>query len=78
MCLAVPMRLVAMEGNSGSAEHGGVTQTIRLDLMENPRVGDFVLVHAGFAVQVVDEEEALATLQTLKELDFFQPEPSPK
>lgn len=68
MCLAVPMKLVEVEGNQGVAESGGVRARVRLDLVEDASLGSYVLVHAGFAIQVVDEEEARETLALIAEL----------
>ena len=58
MCLAVPMRLVAIEGVEGRAEVQGVGRGVRLDLVPDATVGDWLIVHAGFAIQVLDEVEA--------------------
>ena len=66
MCLAIPMKVVRAEGDRGEAETGGVRRTVRLDLVE-AAVGDYVLVHAGFAIQVLDEAEAAETLELLEE-----------
>ena len=68
MCLAIPMRLERVEGPSGTVNAGGVTSEVRLDLLDAPRVGDYVLVHAGYAIQVLDEQEAAETLGYLREL----------
>ena len=62
MCLAVPMKLLKIEGNTGNAELGGVIKEISLALLENVNVGDYVLVHAGYAIQRIDEEEARETI----------------
>ncbi|MDZ7296035.1 MAG: HypC/HybG/HupF family hydrogenase formation chaperone [candidate division KSB1 bacterium] len=67
MCLGVPMRVVEIEGDTAVAEITGVTRRISLQLVENVKVGDYVIVHAGFAIQVLDEAEALETIQLLQE-----------
>lgn len=72
MCLAIPAKVVErVENNMAKVDIMGVTRTISLDLTPEATTGDFVLVHAGFALQVVDEETANETLELLKEIPFF-------
>ena len=66
--MAVPMRVVAVNGNEAEVEQGGTKLQVRVDLVEDVRVGDYVLVHAGFAIQKLDEEEAFETLRLLEML----------
>lgn len=68
MCLAIPMRLVAKDGWDGTVELNGVQRKISLMLLEEAQVGDHVLVHAGYAIGRVDEQEALETLSLLSQL----------
>ena len=68
MCLAVPMRLVQREGDFGVAEVGGVQRQIGLQLMDEVAVGDFLIVHGGFAIQKLDEEAAQETLALFEEM----------
>ncbi len=59
MCLAVPHRIVKIEeGNEAIAEARGIKVKVRLDLIDNPEVGDWILVHAGFAIQKLNKTEA--------------------
>ena len=58
MCLAVPAKVVAIEDQLASVEVQGVRRAASLMLLPEAKVGDFVLVHAGFAMQIVDHEEA--------------------
>jgi len=68
MCLAVPMEVTRIESDEADVEIGGVHKKIRLDLMDDkPKVGEFVIIHAGFAIRILDREEALETLQTFKD-----------
>jgi hydrogenase expression/formation protein HypC len=72
MCLAIPARVASIEANRmASVDIMGVNRVISLDLVPEADVGDFVLVHAGFAIQVVDEEFANETLELFKTLPFF-------
>ena len=74
MCLAVPMRIVSIEGASAEIEADGLTRRAGLALVPEAAVGDYVLVHAGYAIAVLDEEEAEARLQLFAELDAFERE----
>lgn len=67
MCLAIPMRIVSIEGSSAIVDAEGVTRKVRTDLLDNPTVGDYVLVHAGMAIAKVNEKEAQATLSLVRE-----------
>lgn len=68
MCLAVPMKVTALDDETVTVERNGVRQRARRDLIDEVRVGDHVLVHAGYAISVLDEEEAAATLALFAEL----------
>lgn len=70
MCLGVPMKVIKIDKNRADVELGGVKRTIGLDLLEKaPVPGEYVIVHAGFAISVIDEKEAEITLGYLRELD---------
>jgi hydrogenase expression/formation protein HypC len=62
------MRLVSIAGEAGKAELGGVLRDVSLALLPDAELGDYVLVHAGFAIGKVDEEEARLTLDALAEI----------
>ncbi len=70
MCLGIPARLVALdaETRSGTAEVAGVRRDISTALCPEACTGDWVLVHVGFALSLIDEGEALRTLELLEEL----------
>jgi len=68
MCLAVVAQLKEIKENMAVADFGGLTQEIRLDLIEDPKVDDWVLVHTGFAIQRVDEQEALEMIKIMNEI----------
>ncbi|MFP4560072.1 MAG: HypC/HybG/HupF family hydrogenase formation chaperone [Thiohalorhabdus sp.] len=70
MCLAVPGKVVEQEGDEiARVDFGGVRKSVSLALVEDVAVGDYVLVHVGFALQRIDPEEAERTLALLAELD---------
>ncbi|KPJ60202.1 MAG: hypothetical protein AMJ46_07745 [Latescibacteria bacterium DG_63] len=68
MCLAIPMKVVEIEGERGLVEQGGVRRPADLRLLEEVSVGDYVIVHAGFAISRLDTEEAEETLRLFAEL----------
>jgi len=74
MCLGVPVKLVQVKGNEGMAEFKGVKKKISLELLENVKKGDYVILHAGFAIQKMEPEEALETLKLFEELSGFENE----
>ena len=69
MCLAVPMRLERVEGALGLARSAGLELDVALDLVPEAREGDYVIVHAGYAIQSLSEEEAKETLAILARLE---------
>jgi len=71
MCLAVPAKVVEIvdeENQIAKGDIGGVRRNISVALLDDVKVGDWVLVHVGFAIQKVDEEEATQTLVLLKQI----------
>lgn len=66
MCLAVPMKVVEIEGNTARVEQSGVSKDVRVDFLRGVSVGDYVLVHAGIAIQRVNPEDAEETLRLMK------------
>ena len=75
MCLAIPAKIVALEPNSmAEVDILGVSRHVSVDLVPDTKVGEFVLVHAGFAIQAIDEEYAQETLRILKDIDLIDPE----
>ncbi len=74
MCLAVPMKLIKREGLKGVVELGGVEREVSLMMMPDAREGEYLIVHAGFAIQRLDEEEARRTLELFKQMGEDLPE----
>jgi len=73
MCLAIPALVREKSGvNLATVDILGVTRKVSLDLVSDAEVGDWVLVHAGFAIEKVDEQFANETLELLKSLPFFE------
>lgn len=69
MCLAVPGRVVSIAGNVAEVDINGIVTRADVTLVEDVVVGDYVLVHAGFAIQKYDREDAEETLKLLREID---------
>jgi hydrogenase expression/formation protein HypC len=74
MCLALPMRITAVDGALATIASEGLEQRASLMLVPDAKVGDYVLVHAGFAISVLDEDEANETLALLREIGAFAPD----
>ncbi len=68
MCLAVPLRLIEINGNDAVGEAMGMRRSLRVDFIPEPKIGDYVMVHAGFAIERLEEAQALEDLETWEEL----------
>jgi hydrogenase expression/formation protein HypC len=68
MCLGIPMKIVEMDGKNAVAEAGGIRKQIRLDLLADAAVGEYVLIHTGYAIERIDEAEALETLELIQQV----------
>ena len=72
MCLAIPAKVEKLaDANMADVSIMGAKRTISVDLTPNVKVGDYVLVHAGFSIEIVDEENAEKTLELIKEMPEF-------
>ncbi|MCB1068792.1 MAG: HypC/HybG/HupF family hydrogenase formation chaperone [Kiritimatiellae bacterium] len=74
MCLAIPGKVMSIEGDepmlrAGQVQFGGITRKVSLAYVPEVKLGDYVLVHVGFALNIVDEEEANRVFELLKEMD---------
>ena len=68
MCLAVPLKLIAIDGASGVGEFDGVRRKVQLTFVPKAKVGDYVIVHAGFAMEIMDEEQAELDREAFREV----------
>lgn len=68
MCLAIPLRIAEINGKDGVGEANGLRRKIRLDFIREPQVGDYVIVHAGFAIERMSEQQALDNLRAIQEV----------
>jgi hydrogenase expression/formation protein HypC len=71
MCLSVPGRVVEIQNNMARVEVGGVIRDVSMDVCPDVVVGEYVLIHTGFAIQKLDEKEALETLDLLRKMAAF-------
>lgn len=83
MCLAIPMRVINVQGDPGdfagnqiaTVDADGISREVRLDIVDHwPNIGDYVIIHAGFAIHSLVEEEALKNIALLRELAEQTPE----
>ena len=68
MCLAIPVRIKSIDGTEAEVEIGGIIRKTSLMLTPEAKVGDYVLLHAGFAIKILDQKEAEETLAIFAEM----------
>ena len=68
MCLAIPGKILEIDGNSALVDFDGLTQKVIIALIQNPEVGKFVIVHAGYAIEQMNEEIAMEAINQWKEI----------
>jgi hydrogenase expression/formation protein HypC len=68
MCLAIPGRIIKIENHMGIIDVDGTQREISLLLQEDASVGDYVIIHAGFAIHRIDEQEAMESLRLLRQM----------
>lgn len=69
MCLAVPLKIVEINGKDAVGERHGIRRNIRLDFAGDAQLGDYVIVHAGFAIERMDAAQAEANLAAVQEVE---------
>jgi len=72
MCLAIPARIIELKGDKAVVDAMGNRWKAKTTLLPEAKLGDLVLIHAGFAISLVDEEEARETWQLIAEIDNFE------
>ena len=72
MCLAIPALIKSINGNEAEAELGGVCRKISVILTPNVKVGDYILLHTGYAINIIDEKETEETLKLFREMASLQ------
>ncbi len=71
MCLSIPGKIISIDGDKAIVSVGGTESATSLQLLDDAVVGDYVLIHTGFAIQKISEEEAAETLRLFNELEEF-------
>ena len=69
MCLAIPLRLTKIDGLDAVGERDGIRRNIRLDFIPDPKIGDYVIVHAGFAIERLSAEQAEENIAAAREVE---------
>lgn len=77
MCLAVPGKILTIDGTepilrTGKVQFGGIVKEVHLAYLPEAKVGDYVIVHVGFAISIVDEKEATRVFEYLREMDEME------
>ena len=68
MCLAIPGKILEIEDNTALVDFDGIKQKIIIALIQNPEVGKFVIVHAGYAIEMMNEKDALEAIELWEEI----------
>ncbi len=68
MCLAIPLKLIEINGKDAVGEAMGMKRAVRVDFIPEPKLGDYVIVHAGFAIERLGEQQALEDLEAWEEM----------
>jgi hydrogenase expression/formation protein HypC len=74
MCLAVPVQVISIEGGKAEVEIGGVKRSVSIALTPEAKVGGYVLLHTGYAINIVDEAEAQETLKLFEQIASLEEE----
>ena len=68
MCYAIPAKILEINSDSAQVDYGGVKKKINICLLEGIKVGDYVLIHAGFAIEKLEKKSAEETLEIIREM----------
>ena len=68
MCLAIPLKLIEIDGKNAMGESMGMRRNLRVDFIPEPKIGDYVIVHAGFAIERLPEKQALEDIEAWEEI----------
>ena len=68
MCYAIPAKILSIKGDIAIVDYGGVKKKVNISLMESIKIGDYILIHAGFAIERLDKQSAEESLQIIREM----------
>jgi len=71
MCLGIPAKIIRINGDFADANINGASLRIGIQLLDQVKPGDYVLVHTGYALEIIDEKDAMETLETIRQLEEF-------
>ncbi len=74
MCLAIPVKIVEIKGDKGTVEMGGVKKEVGLNFIPEAKIGDWILLHTGFGLEIISEEDAKETIDALNEAYHVMPD----
>lgn len=74
MCLSIPSKVISINGDKAMVSVGGTEYEASLQLLDDVKIDDYILIHTGFAIQKISEEEALETLSLFQELEDIEKE----
>jgi len=66
MCLAIPGKILEINGNSALVDFDGIKQNVIIALIQNPEIGKYVIIHAGYAIEMINEQEAMEAIEQWK------------
>ena len=68
MCLAIPGKIISIKYNVADVDFGGIRRKVGIDLLPDVKIGDYIIVHAGFAIQILDADDAKERLDIFKKI----------
>lgn len=69
MCIAIPAKIISITNDVAIVNYGGVELKVNISFIDNPKIDDYLLIHAGCAIEKIDEDQAIETLKIFKELE---------
>ncbi|PLW79308.1 HypC/HybG/HupF family hydrogenase formation chaperone [Candidatus Woesearchaeota archaeon] len=66
MCLAIPAKIIEIEGDDSKVDYGGIIKVVNTSLVDDLKIGDYILIHAGFAIEKLDKENAILALKEIE------------
>jgi hydrogenase expression/formation protein HypC len=68
MCLAIPGKIISVKNKIADVDFGGVKRKVGMDLLPDAKIGDYIIVHAGFAIQIIDEKDAKERIKIFEKI----------
>ena len=74
MCLAIPSKIISINGKKGTADMGGINIKVDLNFIPEVKIGDWILIHTGFGLEIISEKDALETIEAINEAYHVMPD----